>query len=306
MGRPPGDIKKTISAMKKAVFVILISSLFTGRAISQERLKPGAIYQAGDEIYAPMVGYRGVIPDGWFGTLPQGEEVFLLLPAGNKEGYMFINANEIPLSQLEEQWHEKLQVTDEISISLKGKPLVKDNRMMGDFTASGTREPFKGYAVAIDGGHGWTITLALLAPVDVFVNYKKNFDQLVASSELSEPAIGTVYGDFDWAEFLNNKYLMSIAVDGRYKEQNEIWLCADGTFKSKIKSKGFGTAGKSPYRGKKKGTWTAEGIGEKGKLKLNFDKVGPAKLDLEIKDDKIFINGGRFFALQYDDCKSKK
>ena len=149
------------------------------------------------------------------------------------------------------------------------------------------------------------MTLALLSPVDAFDTYKKNFDELVASSQMSEPTIGSIYGDFDWAEFLKNKYLMSIATDGNYKEQNEIWLCDDGTFKSKIKSKGFGKAENSPYRGKKKGTWTAEGVGEKGKLKLNFEKNAPVVLDMEIKDDKIFINGGRFFALQYEGCKSK-
>ena len=289
--------------MKKTAFIFLFSLLISITGFAQDRLKPGAIYQAGDEIYAPMVGYKGIIPDGWFGTLPQGEQVFLLMPTGNKTGYMFINANAMPLSQLEEQWHEKLQVTDEITISLKGKPEIEGNRMTGDFEVAGAKEPYKGYAVAIDGGHGWTITLALLTPVSVFDEYKKNFDQLVASSVVGEPTIGTIYGDFNWSEFLKNKYLTSITVGGKYKEQNEIWLCADGTFKSKIKSKGFGTAGKSPYRGKKKGTWSAEGIGEKGKLRLDFEKNPPVVLEMEIKDDKIFINGGRFFALQYEDCQ---
>ena len=191
--------------MKKIHFIILLG-LLSISAFSQDRLKPGLIYQQGQEIFAPMVGYKGVVPNGWFGTLPQEEEVFLMIPNGNAEGYMFINANPMNQTQLRKEWNHHLSLTDELVISLKGEPLIEGNRMTGEFEVTGSRLPYKGYAVAIDGGHGWTLTLSLLSPVEKYEDYKTNFDQLLASSEVVEPSIGSVYGDFKWEEFLSNKY----------------------------------------------------------------------------------------------------
>lgn len=280
-----------------ALFLIIVSGF------AQDRLKPGAIYEQGQEIFAPLVGYKGVVPNGWFGTLPQEEEVFLMIPTSNVNGFMFINANHMDLSELRREWDHALSLTDEIVISLKGEPKIEGNRMIGDFEVIGSKEPFEGYAVAIDGGHGWTITLSLLSPVSQYDEFSKNFDQLVASSVVEEPSIGSIYGDFNWPEFLKDKYLMSYLSSTQYKEQNEVWLCGDGTFKSKIKTKGMLKVESSAYKGRKKGTWMAEGIGEKGKLHLNFTKNDDVVLDMEIKDDKIFVNGGRFFALENTDCK---
>ena len=287
----------------KPAFLLIVSFLVLYSSIAQDRLKPGAIYEQGQEIYAPMVGYRGVIPDGWFGTLPQEEEVFLMIPNGNADGYMFINANPMELSQLRKEWNNHLSLTDALVISLDGEPAIDGNRMTGNFEVTGSRVPYIGYAVAIDGGYGWTLTLSLLCPVEKYDDFKKNFDQLITSSIVEEPSIGTMYGDFNWPEFLKNKYLMSYLSSTQYKEQDEIWLCGDGTFRSKIKSKGRLVTEKSPYKGNKKGTWTAEGIGEEGKLYLSLSKDGDVTLELEIKDDKIFVNGGRFFALENTECK---
>lgn len=284
----------------KSLLLLLI--FFTLNAYAQDRLKPGAIYEQGQEVFAPLVGYKGVVPEGWFGTLPQEEEVFLMIPNGNTSGYMFINANHMDMSELRKEWNHPLSLTDAIVISLKGEPTIEDNRMTGKFEVTGSIEPYKGYAVAIDGGHGWTMTLSLLAPVNLYEAYRKNFDQLVASSIVEEPSIGSIYGDFDWPKFLNNKYMMSYLSSTQYKEQNEIWLCADGTFRSKIKTKGLLKVEKSAYKGRKKGTWMAEGVGEEGKLHLYFTKNDDLILDIEIKDDKIFINGGRFFALENNTC----
>lgn len=286
----------------KTPFLLVLSFIVVISSFAQDRLKPGLIYEQGQEIFAPMVGYKGVVPNGWFGTLPQEEEVFLMIPNGNTEGYMFINANHMDMAELRKEWNHHLSLTDELVISLEGEPTIVGNRMTGNFEVTGSRIPYKGYAVAVDGGHGWTLSMSLLAPVDKYDDYRKNFDQLVTSSEVVEPSIGSIYGDFNWPEYLKNKYLMSYLSSTQYKEQDEIWLCGDGTFRSKIKSKGRLVTEKSPYKGSKKGTWTAEGIGEKGKLSLTL-KGEVIVLEMEIKDDKIFVNGGRFFALENTDCK---
>jgi hypothetical protein len=295
---------KTTPEQKIMILPKLVLALFiTVGATAQERLKPGAIYEQGEEIFAPVVGFKGIIPQGWFGTLPQEEEVFLLIPVGNAEGYMFINANPTDLSQLMQSWSNPFSLTDDLVITLSGKPLIEGNRMTGDFVVTGSQKPYAAHVVATDGGFGWTISIALLCPEESFSKFKTNFDQLVANSKIEKPSLGSRYDDFDWPEFLKGKYLTSYISAAHYQQQDELWLCPSGDFRSKIKSKGRLVVEKSPYNGKRKGTWSASGTGTQGVLNLTTAKGEAVSLDMEIKDDKIFINGGRFFALQHNDCK---
>lgn len=283
-----------------SAFILVLLSISAG---AQDRLKPGAIYQQGEKIFAPMVGYRGVIPEGWFGTLPQGEEVFMLIPVGNRSGYMFIRALQEPITNVAAIWDSEFKLTDVISITIKDHPVIEGNKLRADFDVKGAKEPSVGHAEAIQGDFGWTVVMVLLSPVDMMDTYKENFAQLLASSLLEEPSIGSIYGDLKWSEFLSNKYLMSYVDAQGYKEQDEIWLCPDGTFRAKIKSKGRLVTEKSPYKGSNKGTWRAEGIGEKGKLILSTSKGATESFDLLINEDKVFVNRERFFILESQDCK---
>jgi hypothetical protein len=288
--------------MKNLYSLILLFAMLSAVS-AQDRLKRGVIYQQGEEIFAPMVGYKGVVPAGWFGTIPQGEEYFLMVPNGSATGYMFINANKSPLQELAMIWKGNLALTDNIIISMAGSPTISGNTMVADFNVSGSREPAVGYAHAIEGGHGWTLVMILLAPVSRKDEFKNNFDQLVASSHVEAPSIATIHGDFNWPEYLKTKYIMSYVSQTKYTEQNEIWLCPDGTFKSKIMSKGMLKVESSEYKGRRTGTWTAEGIGEKGSVTFTFAKKPPVTVELEIKDDKYFLNGVRIFVLENKNCK---
>jgi hypothetical protein len=288
--------------MKNLLSLILLLAMFNAVS-AQERLKRGTIYQQGESIFAPMVGYKGVVPTGWFGTVPQGEEYFLMIPNGNATGYMFINANRQSLQEISLIWKGSFALTDNIIISMIGSPNISGNTMSADFSVSGSQEPAVGYAHAVDGGHGWTVVMILLAPVAKKTEFRQNFDELIASSVVEAPSITTIHGDFNWAERLKSKYLMSYISQTKYTEQNEIWLCPDGTFRSKIMSKGMLKVESSDYRGSKNGTWTAEGIGEKGSVTLTFTKKPPVTAELEIKDDKYFFNGVRVFVLENKNCK---
>jgi len=288
--------------MKNLLSLLLLFIFVTG-VHSQDRTKRGAIYQQGEAIFAPMVGYKGVLPTGWFGTVPQGEEYFLMIPNGNATGYMFINANHQSLQELALIWKGSFALTDNIIISMIGSPTISENTMSANFSVAGAQEPAVGYAHAIEGGHGWTVVMILLAPVSKKAEFKQNFDELISSSVLEAPSITTIHGDFNWAERLNSKYLMSYISQTNYTEQNEIWLCPDGSFRSKIMSKGMLKVESSDYRGSKNGTWTAEGIGEKGTATLTFKKKPPVTVELEIKDDKYYLNGVRIFVLENKNCK---
>ncbi len=287
----------------KSALIFLLTALPFYTINAQNRIKSGTIYQTGDTIEAPLVGMRSIIPNGWYGTLPQGEEVFLLLPVSNKLGYMFINVRQKTLDELKQDWNDPIHLTETITGSLKDEPTINDGKLVADFKFTGTKVPSVGYAEAIDGKHGYTFVFILLSPVDHFEEYIKDFRSLVNATQLEAPSITGIYDKFDWKKFLNGKYLMSYSSTAMYREKNEIWICPDSTFSTNIRSGGILKGEKSKYKGNKRGTWAAEGIGQDGTITLNYKKLGMLTLQLHIKDEQIFVNGERFFALNNENCR---
>ena len=289
--------------MKKILLLLLIPIVF--EAVGQKRVESGRIYDQGEVIFGPMVGYKGKVPSGWYGTLPKGEEVFLLLPADNQEAYMFINVHEKSLEQLNSEWNTEFALTDAITISLQNEAEIKSKKLSAEFTVSGTTKEARAYAEAIDGGHGYVFSFILLAPTSNFDTLMKSLRQLIDTSIFEEASIASLYDDFNWPEFVADKYFTSYISSRDIVEKSHIWICADGTFKTKIKSGGLikVKGDKNTYKGTLSGTWTADGIGPKGKLHLNFKKKPPLTVDLEINDEKIYLNGFRYFGLYYSDCK---
>ncbi len=289
--------------MKKYLLILLLPVIFETHA--QERLQAGKIYNEGETIYAPTVGYKGTIPQGWYGTLPEGEEVFLLLPVDNREAYMFINVHQKTLKQLKEEWNGQFALTPAITITLKRDPKMEAGKMTGYFNVSGSPEKARAYAEAIDGGHGYLFVFILLAMESDFDNFMTGLDQLVQSSTFNVPSITNVYGDFNWSKFRPDKYFVSYVSSREMVQKNHLWICPDGTFKTKIKSGGLVKVkgDKNKYNGTSKGSWTAEGVGPKGTLILKFDNKPPLTVDLEINQEKIYLNGFRYFALHYSGCK---
>ena len=121
------------------------------------------------------------------------------------------------------------------------------------------------------------------------------------NSKLGEPSLGSIYENFDWSEKLKNKYLATYVSNPYVKKNNQVWLCADGTFKSLLRQKGFGELTKK-QSGKQSGTWEAQGVGAKGELILNFKKAHPLRVEMELKDDKLMVNGIRFYIMEHQ-CK---
>ena len=57
------------------------------------------------------------------------------------------------------------------------------------------------------------------------------------------------------------------------------------------------------YKGKLSGIWTAEGIGPSGNLHLEFKKLPAIDVSMQIKDEKIYANGDRYFVGESKKCK---
>jgi hypothetical protein len=297
--------------MKNLKLVLfLIAVVFVDQSIAQNkksRLQAGRLYQAGEVLFAPRLGFTAKVPEGWQGLLPQETEVFSLSSMTSVFGEIYVFGREQgDLNSLKASWTKGVDLTE--SIKLKAKDPVINNDMLstevtgeGDVINRGNRA----FAIARCNPSGPCVTLLTLVPIQFYEQVKNVAIKFMESSTFEPPSNVPIHADLDWKEFLSNKSLLAfIDVNGGSKE-NIVDLCADGTFTASVKKKGWLKKENPKYNGKSSGKWTAEGKGEQTKLHLTFNKkdLPPMEVTMTIKDEKVFANGERYFIAQSTKCK---
>jgi hypothetical protein len=218
------------------------------------------------------------------------------------ETTLMVFPSEENLKAIEKRWNGKVELSPGVDILPVEPPRIKNNSLQSEFSFSGN-ENRMGYAIAQCGDYGFCYTAFLITNKAKGAYYNNTMQQLSQNISFFEPTLTDFYGDYQWANELSNKYMVTYESAGYSTRQNHLWLCEDGTFEAHIKRKGGfkGTSGN--YKGKQKGTYQIEGVGSTGKIVLNFNKLSPLELPLEIKDEVIFMNGLRYSVSKNAKCK---
>lgn len=287
----------------KSILSLVFSLMLLFPAFSQERLQPGRLYQAGEEINAPMVGLTSIIPEGWAGYLPTDTEMLMLANVENPEGTIYAFGFDDTMDDIKARLDLdiKFEVENGIELDRKGDPFMRGEVLAVDLVVKNSTNNLLGYAEAKCADYGWCVMYLMITPEYIYEESKKGLIQFMDNSTLGEPTLGSLYANFDWPEKLKGKYLATYISNPYVKKNNQVWLCPDGTFRSKIQQKGFGDLSKK-YKGSKSGTWEGQGIGPTGELILHFKKADPVSVSLELKEDKLYINGNRFYVMEHK-CK---
>jgi hypothetical protein len=273
------------------------------QSYSQERLQSGKVYNPGEEIQAPRVGLTAVIPEGWAGYLPTDTEMLLLANIQNPEGSIYAFAFEETMDDIKARldMNVKFEVENGIRLDRKGEPFMRGEVLALEMIVKNSSNNSLGYAEAKCSDYGWCVMYLMITPEYIYEESKAGLMTFMDNSRLGEPTMGSLYANFDWSDKLKNKYLATYLSNPYVKKNNQLWLCADGTFKSKIQQKGFGDLPKQ-YKGKSSGTWSCKSIGPEAELTLNFKKADLVTVNLELKDDKLYVQGNRFYFMDYE-CK---
>ncbi len=267
-------------------------------------IQPGKIYAAGEDLIGPISGVKSKVPEGWMGVLPMDTEVFLLVPDGiNADGEIYVTVDTADLEILKKRWLIGLSLDNGNRLKSDGDIFMRGDAMASNVILEGNGRSFKGYIESKCGDFGNCITFLLISPPQFFSTLKAGLLELSDNTTMVEPSLKSIYDDFDWNELLSGKYLANFDYVPGAKSENELWLCADGSFRSKLKRTGLLKDDVKEYQGNKRGNWETSSIGKTGLLMLNIDKVGPLKLELLIDNDRLYINGKRYFAMLTDDCK---
>ncbi len=284
--------------------------LFSSLLFAQDRVQPGKLYYEGEDLHAPIVGIETKIPIGWAGMIPHDSEIFFLLPNGGEDAQLFVRAYESTIDEVKAGWMtEGLELQPGLTIRSDGNIEDRAGWITSNVIVEEDQQKkraYQGYLEARCGNYGYCLTLFLIALPSDFKRLQKEVQRFADDITFVEPSLDDIFANFDWREFLQNKYGVTYESFQNYKKENHIWLCKDGTFRTQLNRKGrLARSERGDYSGKNNGNWTAQGIGSKGQLTLSFAKknLDPVQVDLFIEENKIYMNGECYFIMDNLDCK---
>lgn len=288
--------------MKNLLVIFLISLSIVSPA--QQKITPGQVYNAGDKIYAPKLGFEATIPVGWMGTLPQNSSIFLLSSLKGLDGQIYVLGDTTDFETMKIGWLRGLDLDETRVLKSDGNVEVQNGRLVSTVILTGGQNvSYTGFIAARCGDYGRCVSALLTCEVKYLEEMKKSVNEFLDNLSFVNPVNTNEYEGYDWRLFLGNKQLVHYDNVVGSKSVNEIWLCEDGTFLSKLKRTGVVKGDIGSYKGKHKGTWKTSSIGQTGTLTLSFNKLPPVEVELLIEDDHIFLNGKRHVALAAAMCK---
>ena len=274
-------------------------------AQTTKRLQPGKVYEPGEALFAPRYGFQATVPAGWTGSLPRESEVFLLTSMTSPAEIFVLGREQADLATLKKIWESGIEMDTQIKIKSNGAMLA-NGVLSSEVFAVGAfiNKSMRAYAVARCGGSGACVTCLAVMPAQQFSEVKQATDTFMAAAVLENPSSSSPYDDFVWKDFLSNQMLSTYAFLENGSKETSVHLCANGTFTAKVTKKGILKNQNPAYKGKLKGTWKVEGVGEKGMLHLKFDNgLPPLDLELKISEEKIYAGSERYFVGISDQCK---
>jgi hypothetical protein len=288
-------------------FVVVLLSFNVQAQLPSNRVRPATMYHAGDTVKSPRLGLKAQIPAGWEGVLPRDTEVFLLMAVDNSitEIYVVVNEN-VDLAGQQKRWEAGMNLSDALKLELNGQITLRGTDVIcaeGRLGGAKANNQEKIYVEAKCSPAGFCVSYLLTADPSAFENAKKGLQAFVDNTIFEEPSTESPYVNFNWNDFLSGKVLLMIGYENKSKREDNVSLCSDGSFRSRITRTGiFKDQGKG-YQGNRRGKWHVLSNGEKATLTLDFDKNPPFDVELEIKDEEIYIRGNRYFVGESDECK---
>lgn len=291
--------------MVRILLILNILILFVVPSKAQNDERPTLRFNSGDLVHGPKSGATSRIPEGWMGVMPRGSELFLLLPNNGGDGEIYIYRSPlIDENERRANWQAGLDLGNGNVLKSDGNILRNEQgNLMSNLVLDEKTSHRKGYIELVCGEFGYCLSALVLAAPEKIPGMKEVLKSFLDELQWEDASDYVPYAQFNWQEFLSGKHLLNHDYVQQAKFENDLWLCPDGRFFSKVKRSGTLKGAAGQYKGKKKGTWEISSIGPTGQLVLNFDKLEPLEVTMEINDEKIYLNGKRHFVLNYSDCK---
>lgn len=267
-------------------------------------IEPGVRYDAGTRVGVAALGTSFVIPTDWIGTLPPGAEAFVL---GSEvtPGLVLVTGDEADsVEAVKLLFSDPLPMQDGVVLLPQGAPVVEERHVSQSYSATGGGQSLVGQARAVVGDEGVVVAFVALGPAERADEYRALVGALAGSVRfvapviVSPPATGSAV---DWDALVRGRKLHYIYSDTGFTDEDQIDLCADGTFAKRGGGGGFGggTPGASgAWQHSGGGTWSISG----NVLRLHYSNGEEGSYTLSYENEKLYLDGSRYFRVETDSC----
>ncbi|MEM9327455.1 MAG: hypothetical protein AAGA85_17445 [Bacteroidota bacterium] len=269
--------------------------------LAQDRVQPARDYKAGEEFYAPLNGIKFRVPEGWSGYVPMGTDVFSMRLDSARELDIMVRAGADNLEQIKARLDQGSEMARGIFARPIGEFEINGSRVTGSFYFSNDKSR-KGHVLAKCGEFGKCATMVVITPAPSHEKYKDLLAGIADNLFFVAPTLEEQFADYDWSVQLRGKYLVLYEGTNTSLKANHLWLCSDGTFRSKAERKGEQKGQAGPYSGNKKGTYRLMGMGMQGRLVLEYKKADDLDIILTLKDQQVYLNGDRYVVSNNTKC----
>lgn len=295
----------------KCVHFLFFTVFVASSALAQlrsDRVAPGVMYYPGDTVRSIRLGLYAIVPPEWRGVLPRDTEVMVLLPNDNSSSsiiYVLLNENmtlaqqKISLEQGSEL-AEGLTMVPDGAVTQRTTEVLATNAILSGDKAN---KQARFYVESKCNPVGYCLAFVLQAETQNMERDKRSVMHLVDNIVFQDMSNISPYANFNWKEFLSNKLLLRFRRDASGKQEDELELCNDGTFRSNITRTGGFQVPSKDYAGKNKGTWTVASNDDKATITLSFKKLKPITLEIQARDEQVYVNGHRYFVGESETCK---
>lgn len=256
----------------------------------------------------PNLGISFTIPDGWVGQETDGG---FMIGHYTIPGLILLSPHEV--RNLEDMKREAaMGMSDGMTIDLRLSAEISalgNNAISADYTGTIQGQPARAFAIGIINPQGSGVNIVAMSSTTEFSQALKDAAMSVYRSlNLKKADTGDLVRQ--WKEGLANtrltymeSYTSSPSYDGGmgggYSSQTVIDLCGEGYFnfssQGSISVGGDGVSGSSSGSNRGNGTWAIEAQTGEAVLVLRFHSGEVRSYSLDYRDDKLFLNGNRFF-----------
>lgn len=291
----------------QSIIALLLISNSALAQLPTDRMSAGVMYYAGDTVHSIRLGLSAIVPTGWKAVLPRDTEVVVLVPDDNSSSstiYAVLNEN-MTLAQQKINMEKGFELAEGLTMVPEGAVTQRTNEVLATsakLSGAKANKQAKFYIESKCNPVGYCLAFVLQADAQSIDKGKAALKQLVDNTTFQDMSHISPYAKFDWKEFLSNKLLLRFRRDASGKQEDELELCKDGTFRSNITRTGDFKVSKE-YSGKNRGTWTLTSDNDKATITLTFKKLKPITVEVQGKDEQIYVNGNRYFVGESDTCK---
>lgn len=277
-----------LSALLTVFAILLVSPL-----LSAEEIEPGVKYAGPKTLGIERIGVSFQLPAGWEGTLPQGEETFVIGRTGTS-GYIFLVAEQATVAEATSAMSEAIPM-DTLVMMPKGQASAKGSTVTNEYTVSGGQAELVGKATAKLGSTGWGVMVLTVATPEDMPELEKAASAIVASVKIVKPKKPKVSTTGYWGKMFAGKRIVRFYSGSGYHEQRQIAMCPDGRFIFSFDSGGFSMSGASgAFETKNAGTWSVAGGATGGTLTLRYNDGRESVYQLAETDGKLMVDGQRW------------